>query len=178
MKGKDKAPVEMRNSRLVQRLEKPFVTGRFAGEDNPFSFGGGYKNGGLSAEAMALLRPILAFDYMGAAEYEFGEVPKGFGKMVEHGKNLIDGRMYIGSKTIYYLCHEKHEEEVKARIVRWSTGDDAEIKRGTHLKRVLTQKDDEKYPSKVCGWIELENGFMFFTDMDMLQGMKRLLGVS
>ena len=55
---------------LIQRLEKSknYV--------NPFSFGGGLVNGGLSKDAMSLLKPIFSFDYMGSAEFDFGVLPK------------------------------------------------------------------------------------------------------
>lgn len=59
---------ELKQTYLVQRLNRPTN-----GYDNPFSFGGGLKNGGLSEDAMKLLRPIFSFDYMGSAEFEFGE---------------------------------------------------------------------------------------------------------
>ena len=39
------------------------------------------RNGGLSSEAMDLIRGIWAFDYMGAAEFEFGAVPKALQKI-------------------------------------------------------------------------------------------------
>ena len=44
---------EMKRSYLVQRLRKP--RGWELTKDNPFSFGGGLQNGGLSGEAMSLL---------------------------------------------------------------------------------------------------------------------------
>ena len=82
----------MKKTWLVQRLTKPFPTPR--GEkslhallgENPFSFGGGYKNGGLSKEAMALIRPCFGFDYMGSAEYEFGAVPEALGAMASQAE--------------------------------------------------------------------------------------------
>ena len=69
---------EMKRTYLIQRLEKP-RTLKIAGvelKDNPFSFGGGLRNGGLSKDATDLLRPLFSFDYMGAAEFEFGAVPE------------------------------------------------------------------------------------------------------
>ena len=72
----------LKESWLIQRLERP-RTFKVQGKavDNPFSFGGGYKNGGLTDEAMDLIRPIMSFDYMGAAEFEFGAVPETLSKI-------------------------------------------------------------------------------------------------
>ena len=62
---------------LVQRLKKPFMKLGMAIR-NSFAFGGGFKDGGLNPEAAALLGEIFSFDYMGAAEYEFGAVADAF----------------------------------------------------------------------------------------------------
>jgi hypothetical protein len=66
----------MKDSYLIQRLHKP-ESWRIKGKvlDNAFSFGGGLKNGGLTTKALDLLRDIFSFDYMCAAEFEFGAVP-------------------------------------------------------------------------------------------------------
>lgn len=80
--------------RLIQRLTPPHdpTTGRVSISE-VFAFGGGYKNGGLSDEAMKLLSPHFSFDYMGAAEFEFGELPKSLGvlvKAVEKGEAVAN----------------------------------------------------------------------------------------
>lgn len=61
--------VELEQTWLIQRLNKPYPRKDSIGEI--FSFGGGLKNGGLSDNAMALLRPIFSFEYMGAAEFDY-----------------------------------------------------------------------------------------------------------
>ncbi len=57
----------MRDSWLIQRLKPAYPGLVQLWVDNPFAFGGGLRNGGLSGEAMNLLRGIFSFDYMGAA---------------------------------------------------------------------------------------------------------------
>ena len=59
----------MKNVYYVQRLKKP------TGAVNPFSFGGGLINGGLHPAAIEMLKNVFSFDYMGAAEFEWGAVP-------------------------------------------------------------------------------------------------------
>lgn len=85
------------SSYLIQRLQTPQDYGKF--KDNPFNFGGGLKNGGLSEDAMKLLRPIFSFDYMGAAEYEFGEVPRAMQKVAKFAadKELVHGIVTVKS---------------------------------------------------------------------------------
>lgn len=52
--------------------------------DNPFSFGGGLRHGGLGLLAVAALKPIMSFDYMGAAEFECGALPRVFGVIAQN----------------------------------------------------------------------------------------------
>ena len=41
------------------------------------------RNGGLSNEAMDLIRGIWSFDYMGASEFEWGAIPKALGEIAK-----------------------------------------------------------------------------------------------
>ena len=61
----DHPMADLHTAHYLQRLVSPGM--------NPFSFGAG--GGGISAEAKELLSNLFWFDYMGAAEYEFGAVP-------------------------------------------------------------------------------------------------------
>ena len=79
----------MKSSWLIQRLNKPYGENPFGLKDNPFAFGGGLVNGGLSHEAMDILRGIFSFDYMGAAEFEFGAVPKALQTIAANAGNMI-----------------------------------------------------------------------------------------
>lgn len=73
--------------RLIQRLNPPQEAGPGGlTASEVFSFGGGLKNGGLGDEAMALLKPHFSFDYMGAAEFEFGDLPKSLSGLLEQAK--------------------------------------------------------------------------------------------
>lgn len=63
---------------LIQRLVEPRKDANPIIGSNPFVFGGGLKNGGLSDEATKLLDPLFGYDYMGSAEFEFGALPKAY----------------------------------------------------------------------------------------------------
>lgn len=195
----------MERSWLVQRLETPFG-GMLGGgiKDNPFSFGGGYKNGGLSDNAMNLLRDIFSFDYMGAAEFEFGAVPKALGEIAKLAdkKKLRAFTIQIpysdipdtsysewrkdskkrpapeGTATIHALCAKGDVDEVQGRIRAWAAeGYRNDLKEGTLLARVLRPPEPDEYPSRVAGWLELDNGFMFFTSEEMWRKTCELFGV-
>jgi hypothetical protein len=77
------------NPYLVQRLQRPYKGkegGLIKDDPNIFSFGGGFKNGGLSKQAMDIFKELFRFDYMGAAEFEFGAVPKAFQAIAQNAE--------------------------------------------------------------------------------------------
>lgn len=190
---------------LVQRLEKPFIRegeSIFAGKDNPFAFGGGYKNGGLSDEAMALTRDLWRYDYMGAAEFEFGEVPKTLGRIASMKPRNMKAfyfdillskvpepwvskgtpppaRPPKGAKgRVYAFCTTEDADEVTERIYRWATENyNGDLKESTYLSQAMRPTPGDAYTRTTCGWLELDNGFMFFTDQTMWYGACHLFGI-
>jgi hypothetical protein len=179
---------------LVQRLEKPRVDPRFT--DNPFSFGGGLRNGGLSPEAMDLLRPIFGFDYMGAAEYEFGALPQalqalakselatGHFNLVEKDvaayRNMFSPKredLPLRYKTVWYICRKEQVGDVVERILEDAKGK-LDIKQG-YKQFVRTLRSDPKadYPEETIGWIELDNGFFYFIDEEAARKTAAVFGV-
>lgn len=194
-----KAP-QMVRSWLVQRLEKPHqfeIGGKTV--DNPFSFGGGLRNGGLSPEAMDLLRPVFSFNYMGSAEFEFGAVPKALQRIAGFaGDGLLDtdefeirrtevkpdfrepkGYTPEGSAPVYVLAPTDWMSEIEDRIRLWAReGYDSRLKETTNIDRVLRPNPKgENYYDRLQGWLELDNGFMFFTDEGMFRSVAEIFGV-
>lgn len=187
---------EFGRSWLVQRLEPPHapLLGKF--KDNPFSFGGGYKNGGLSDEAMDLIRVIFTFDYMGSAEFEFGAVPKTLSflaGLAEAGKletSLFTlplskvtkpwrgdaGDIKGKRRSVFVLCPAEWTPQVHERIAEFAAGK-VRTKERVGLDCVL-RPDGNEYQPRTRGWLELDNGFMFFTDIEMWTKTCSLFGVS
>lgn len=161
---------QMDRSYLIQRLLKP--VGRF----NPFSFGGGLRNGGLSAEAVELLEGIFSFDYMGSAEFEWGAVPTALQFVAEEaGKGQVASGEYRG---VYYICPSSYEQGVRKVI-----GALLDNVRSLRLKEYCGLSDavNPSAPPRrnpIVGWLELNNGFFMFTDAEMFENTKRLLGVN
>lgn len=195
---------------LVQRLQKP-PSGGFLGlaKDNPFSFGG-VRNGGLKPEAMELLRDLWSFDYMGAAEFEFGAVPKALAEIYRRDNNVawtLDIALSQVTKpwiptgwslpdlargatgTIYVISPEEWHDDIVDRLKVWATdrvpkdkkAGDYRLKEAPHLAAALrpaTPPADDKYHSRpAVGWLELDNGFLFFTDQEMANNAAQLFGV-
>ena len=187
----------MERSYLIQILLKPYKTNGILGNsDNPFAFGGGLKNGGLSDEAINIVRDIFRFEYMGSAEFEYGKVQETLNKMVINQLNLIsgsfktkykydeswkkDGELHEGSKKIYYICLNENRDEIKKRIKRWALGRGwRETKEAVLLDYEMSRVNtDKEYPDDPCGWLELNNGFMFFTDKEMFEKCCGLFGIN
>lgn len=171
---------DMEESYLIQRLKKP------VGYMNPFSFGGGFKAGGINESAMKLIDKIFSFDYMGAAEFEFGAVPKALDKIRDNKSDFIKGSFTVHWKTfrwktkekvkgdnkVYFICHKDQKKEVKKRIAGWAMGKNINAcpKCGVRLNDSF---DDQDFH----GWLELDNGFFFFIDKEMYENVLKLFGI-
>ena len=166
---------EMERTYLIQRLTKP------RGFINPFSFGGGLRNGGLSEKAMDMLKGIMSFDYMGSAEFEWGAVPAAFRFIAEQaskGNILANSITASNGELVYYLCPGEYSGEVHTRIKQLLEAKDEyslNLKERCGLKEVVF--GEGKYKSDIVGWLEIDNGFMFFTDAEMYEAVCKLFGV-
>lgn len=166
----------MKQSWLIQRLRRPTRS------PNPFAFGGGLRNGGLSDEAMSLLQRIFSFDYMGAAEFEFGAVPKAFQRLAKlAGENKLkttelqlkpsqvhkkyrpkDAPVPKEVPTIYVLGPEEDLPEIVERIRGFAAEPYSGLKETTRLNSALMPAHE--WDMDLIGWFDLDNDFMFFTD--------------
>lgn len=181
---------------LVQRLLKPFESDGHnedsilhkLGSANPFAFGGGLVNGGFTTEAMQLMNKLFRFDYMGSAEFEFGAVPKAFRKLID--SNLVTLQMPVQGKAdslnehkypgtvgaeVYVICDVMDKDEIIRRLVKWALNKPS-LKDPMHFGSSIV-KDAAGDKCNAYGWFELNNGFMFFIDKTMFEGVAELLGV-
>ena len=181
-----KQKTDMEKTKLIQRLRKPVNYSGLGFKDNPFSFGGGLKSGGVSASAMAMLRCIWDFDYMGAAEFEFGAVPKALQKMSDQAfaDNLVNGTWNKKEEEVFYICQREHEEEVKRRIAQLRTGKERNFNGEIYARERCFLKewfepDGYGWRNKdYVGWLELDNGFAFFVDREMFDKSCLIFGLN
>ena len=151
---------------LIQRLRKPI------NYQNPFSFGGGLRNGGLSKEAMNLIKGIFSFDYMGAAEFEWGAVPEALDKI---GKLASKNKLITGeTKKVYYLCSLEQKENV-IDIINQLLLDEYKLRLKEYCGLQDYFKNSDEYSN--LGWLELNNGFFFFVNKEMFSKTCELFGV-
>ena len=158
------------NVRYIQRLNAP------AGRVNPYSFGGGLRNGGLNEDAMSKVSEIASFDYMGAAEYEFGKLPEAFSLIFTRSQTipLSLKKIKVKGSDVWVLTNESVLEEAVKVVKKLGTTKKMEwkLKCPSLFSSILSGRITG-IPTK--GWIDLENGYMFFIDEDMAKKFKDLL---
>jgi len=143
---------------------------------------------GLSSNAKEVLSGICVWDYMGASEYEFGAIPKALRSMVirrliakvfpvpYHFKRWRDSKVFEGVKDIGIICKEEELQEVLSRIMRMAVGDPSiRCKESHEVDQSLAEYD---YSKDVYGWLELDNGYMFFKDRKMFDNFCCMFDVS
>ena len=176
---------------LVQRLNHPrpsWKNQEIDIKDNPFSFGGGLKNGGLSSDIMNSLRSICSFDYMGASEYEWGALPTTLNNIYQNRKEFVTGSVSPYGKPVYYLIRKKFERDMK-KFLTFAADNEPSIAGHSSeyrsrdrigLDTALSMEEDDKLFSPV-GWIiEDDNECsqsvgMFFSNKNMYDSMCKLL---
>jgi hypothetical protein len=184
--------------RLIQRLVKPRIK-----KNTSHAFGGGLLNGGFTPEAMELLQNVFEFDYMGAAEFEFGGVPQALNSIAIRASEFINFSLTIRrdkialnperewplgpkallppipekSATVYILCHAQDKEWVKPFVKKLAKNPySLRLKENAMLNYSLDPLSE--HDSRYVGWLELAYGFMFFTDKEMFEQTLSLFGLT
>jgi hypothetical protein len=169
--------MSMKRSWLIQRMQKP------TGKVNPFSFGGG--GSGFHPDVSDQLKDVCSWDYMGAAEYEFGSTAKAFNRMILAKKKLKAGlfkvpykydrrawgsdpaKQFEGDGKVFYICPKKAIKEIQTRIAKWAIDYEyGDTRDQVKLDEALAN-DTGPYRPSCCGWFDIDNDFMFFTDEKM-----------
>jgi hypothetical protein len=186
----------VKDTYLVQRLKDAYRTEQ--DEKIERAFGGDRIQ--MGPDGWQALRSVFSFDYMGAAEYEFGTIPKCLNAMgMDHAKlvatqitvpaNEIEpnwGRKRtaktakgkprkrqpilppVMDRTVYLLCRQEHVQGAEERI-RLLAGNKIRTKMGTNFPQALDpiEVQGSTLALETKGWLELDNGFLFFVDKAM-----------
>jgi hypothetical protein len=164
----------MKSVYYVQRLNAP-------AQPTPFDFGGGYLNGGINKEAMAIISKVFSFDYMGSAEFEWGAVPTALQTLNAADKLAtftISTRVDGEDKMIYGICLPHVVDDTIAWVVAAAKGNTGNLKENLGLGEALRGNEY----ARTKGWLKIEEDkrcdepFMFFIDKDMFTNTCTLLG--
>jgi len=189
----------MNRTHLVQRLMMPYKTDSDSNIDklfeaNPFSFGGGLKNGGIPENGMKLIKNIFQFDYMGSSEFEWGAVPNALCKIAKNAKKYIAHEILIPWKfknwepnlkklktlksksPVYIIDRMEWSQEVTDFIKRQAVNpyNNTDVLKESTLLGYCLAKSDSRYAR---GWLELDNGYFFFIDKEMFDKTCKLFNI-
>ncbi|MDG6980968.1 MAG: hypothetical protein JRN51_07640 [Nitrososphaerota archaeon] len=129
-------------------------------------FGAG--KGGFDDATLKALDDVFDFDYMGAAEFEWGAVPNALSSLracVKEKRASYGSFLYRSTVPVYFICAVEDKKRVLGairRLVNGSAGTQAFRYAG--IAEALGRKAK---PRDVAGWLDVINHFMFFTDETM-----------
>lgn len=194
--------MELRRTYLIQRLRKPHHTDNKQLAALGMAFGG---IGTMTKEQWEYVSQAFQVDYMGAAEFEFGALPKSWHEMVQHPLSTFemeitefatnewersDWKVKQRKKNklpplppppervkLYVICREDQRKEVEERIRILALGDNKtfHLHESTRMSDAFDPFSD--HDREYQGWYELDNGFFWFTDKDMFEKTKPLFGL-
>lgn len=165
----------LNHTHLIQRLRKPInKQNNLSALGEAFAFGGGLKNGGLSSEAMDLLRPLFSFDYMGSSEFEWGAIPKFFEYIATNNKSYCGYKIKIQEKDVFVVCDTSYSTLIFKRIKEIAKKK-VFLKDPSMFDFALNPSRDYHYD--YVGWLELDNHFMFFTDEQIYNSVLLLFSI-
>lgn len=169
---------DWRQPYLIQRIRKP------QGYVNPFD---GVSNNFAPDSALIINQRLFTFDYMGSAEFEWGAVPKALRMLSEisNSGNLYYGEVSLGVNCIvYFICDKIFTKKVIDFLeTLFDSPDKVYLKEYCGLRELFlgnkwNGNKPTEYQKEICGWIELNNPFMFFANKSMYENTLRALGIS
>lgn len=151
----------------------------------------------MTKEARQVLQAAFEFDYMGSAEFEFGAVPEALEKIYDKREAFVVGEVEIPTskikidewekkhysltkdkkKTIYIWACPEHLDYVKELVVSLATNERSNRLKERSMLRYQFLEEKDGYKDNLGGWLELDNGFFFFTDEKMFRNTLTVFGV-
>ena len=171
------------SSYLIQRIKKPYIGEVKTPLQALCKFG--LAATGITKELREALSSICIWDYMGSAEYEFGAIPKALRTMATLKLTTIvesisykyhdyrNSKFITGTIPIYIIAQKEDLEEVTNRIKTLAI-DELRCKERANFDESLARYE---YSKDIYGWLELDNGYMFFKDEVMYAHFCALLKV-
>lgn len=143
-------------TRLMQRLKDPPCNTKPDTVKPHHVFGGAGL--GLTQQMWDVLDPLFELEYMGAAEYEFGILPRALHTF--SSQKLAAFPVVLKKRTVWVLCPEDICSAVES-LLRHFEKHEPSTKAGALFNATLAGE------TQIKGWFELDNGFFVFVDEDM-----------
>jgi hypothetical protein len=109
---------------------------------------------------------IVSFDYMGAAEYEFGALPDSLKRLRSKINEYIYLDVLINGKYISVFCNDNQKSDIKGYLQQLANGR-MYTKLGSYFDKYVNplKYDLEfqvRHPLKINFWWDIENDLMFW----------------
>jgi hypothetical protein len=164
-----------RPTRLIQRLLKPFPAAARSSPLARLQFGAP----NLTRRALEAFAPIFRFDYMGAAEFEDGEVGAALRTLFGGSESPAAETVFVQGRPAYYITRSSLRGYVRGFLPRLAE-DERRFQLTERAGFRYALENDDSGPQGMnlpCGWLELDNSFLFFADRQMFLKTAELFGV-
>lgn len=143
-----------KNFNFLQRLKPP------VGYENPF---GAATLMRLQPAVKEKLVNIACFDYMGAAEYELGSIPRSLDNIFRKKNKKIFHEVIKGTKFIL-LIPKSEKQEYLEKIKIWCESNDDGHNEYSGLLDIISNKALSESCNDLTGWLDLTDDVLFFRD--------------
>lgn len=154
---------------LVQRVLRPRrPKGSHLDEHlNPFTFGAGGPTGGMNEQGFKLISKVMEFDYMGAAEYEFGAMPECMTQIARQVEHLVQVQFDVptdeiehGFRLKWELGRKRSDKSKQKLLDAWRVADQVTFYAVCHkqfsaavekdIREIASGKRETRDATRIC----------------------------
>lgn len=173
-KGLDAEQVPFQGSWLLQVIEKKNdIADKQIKERGFQSYGWGAGTSGLNVKELKELNKIFQFEYMGASEYEGGNLGESYRYLISHYKELVFNEFNIFNTKFYVVSLNYHVPFLEKTLTAIIANNQFPVrisKEEIKLHRVVQGEN----PNFIGAW-NLDSHFVFFTNKARFLRFKKLL---
>lgn len=177
---------------LIQRLLPPFANAaENRGKTSVDMVFGGARD--LSQEQHDVICDIFRLDNMGSAHFEFGAIPNALYRLATNenlrafqvdmvstakGGTLSYMKLKPKIQTLHIIADPQSLPDILLEIKALVDGDEqglkcnADVGLAIHLAEIQQVKSWAQNMKAACGWHDIQNDFLFFTDKAMFDGVR------
>lgn len=108
---------------------------------------------------------IIAFDYMGSSEFEWGALPKSLKSIRENLNDYDDYEIKLNDKIITVFFHKKDKDDV-IKIIKDLSENKIHLKEYCDLSKWVNPHKCITYNCRSDFWWDIDNHFMFWKKND------------
>jgi hypothetical protein len=176
------------NPGLIQRIESPMALLPPQARTLVAYYAKPYAKDNREAFAATLkaLKDLIPLDYMGSAEFEWGEVPKLLRAVSQQRTHFspFKAQLTVRSSavpkpskkvTLVGWCRPQHRQELARFLSDQAAGKDSEY----HIQERTCLQENclDEFPA-ITGWLSLDNGWFVSQNAEQARQLAYLLGIA